>query len=58
MTTWHRKGSNKPNQGQQMKGKKRKKGVHETKTHSNELKRVLDIKFCHKKLKFYFSLTI
>jgi hypothetical protein len=58
MTTWLRKGSNRPNQGQQMKGKKRKKGVHKAKTHSNELKRASYIRFCHKKLKFFFSLTI
>ncbi len=38
MTTWHRKGSNRPNQGQQMKGKKREKGMHKVKTHSNEPK--------------------
>jgi hypothetical protein len=48
MTTWHRKGSNRPNQGQQMKGKKRKKGVHKAKTHSKELKRASYIKFCQK----------
>jgi hypothetical protein len=56
MTKWHRKRSNRPNQGQQMKAKKRKKGLHKVKTHSKELKRTLDIRFCHKKLKIYLLL--
>jgi hypothetical protein len=37
-----------------MKAKKRKKGLHKVKTHSKELKRTLDIRFCHKKLKIFF----